>query len=241
MDFRNCGRIFWLGLMIVMGCQSHSDIPTYSGLDGKAALNILVARAAAIYSVSAECELTLRRADGQTVHLDGAMVLVPPDRLRLRVWKLGQAVFDLTLRADGLWIETSAEAAQHGPVVPATLSAAQMARYLSWFEGGFFSSPELKVQPDSHAFIYRNDAIVCEVDRSTVTPRIFRLFDATGKTRYSLAMSDYRDISGTIWPTRLNAVDADGGVMEIQFSDLEFNSEIAPKAFEPPRGAEKQP
>ena len=50
--------------------------------------------------------LTLTRPDGQSVRLDAALVMSLPDHsVRLRAWKFNQAVFDLTLNPQGLWIE----------------------------------------------------------------------------------------------------------------------------------------
>src|SRR5579862_8281784 len=125
-----------IAVALAAGCHSTpgtANLPVYPGLDGPAAQQIIIQRAAAIHTFSAQCELTLTRGKDQTIHLDGLMVMSPPNRLRLRVWKMDQAVFDLTLLPDGLWIKTSEEAARHGADVPMTVSAAQLARFLSWF------------------------------------------------------------------------------------------------------------
>jgi len=240
--------------LLLCGCSGApkpENLPTYSGLDGPAAERILAARAAAIHTLSAQCELTLDRGDGGNVRLDGLMVIATPDRLRLRVWKLNQAVFDLTVRKDGLWIETSKDAARQGRVVPASLGAGQLAQFLTWFEGGFFTQPGLKVESKGATLTFRRDqpdgtAILCEVDRSTVTPRLFRLMDAAGKTRFSLAMSDYQAEGGVFWPRKLTAISAadaveGGGKIDVNFSEIEFNGELAPTAFQPPPDAEKRP
>jgi len=247
-----CGALC-MGLAFLSGCQSPrpSQLPTYFALTAPAALEILARRANAIHTFTARCELILTGSDRQAIQLDGLMVLSPPDRLRLRVWKLGQAVFDLTLLPDGLWVETSPDAERHGPVVPAALSAAQLAHFLTWFEGGFFTAPGLKAPPPQDAaLVFRRDledgtSIVCDVDRATATPQKFRLIDAAGNLRFSLSMSDYTSTSGILWPTRLSALATNsaggGNRIDIIFSDIAFNEEPAPGAFVPPRNAEKQP
>lgn len=250
MGMRLGGWLVCASWVITIGCQT-SQLPTYPALNEAAALDILARRAAAIHTLTAQCELTLVSADRQTVELEGVLVMSPPDRLRLRVWKLDQIVFDLTLLPDGLWIETSPEAQRHGPVMPAAMSAAQLAHFLIWFEGGFFAEPGLKTLPTETATLkFGRDlgdgtSILCEVDRDTVTARKFSLIDATGRVRFCLALSDYRDISGIIWPTRLRALTVnpgDGGSkIDIVLSDVEFNQELAPQAFVPPAGAEKRP
>jgi hypothetical protein len=247
-------RIFLVGLALLPGCANHAEhesIPTYAALTAPAALDILQRRAAAIHTFTARCTLTLIRGDKQTVQLDGLMVMAPPDRLRLRVWKLDQAVFDLTVLPDGLWIETSSDAPQQGPIVPAALSAGQLAHFLAWFEGGFFTAPGLIAQPSQgNVLVYRRDAgdgtsIVCDVDQASAVPRHFTLLDAAGKTRFSLEMSQYQSILGIVWPARLSALAMDpangDSRIDIAFSDIEFNGELAAGAFVPPKGAEKRP
>jgi len=55
-------------------------------------------------------------------------------------------------------------------------------------------------------------------------------------------MSDYRAVSGVIWPMRLAATDMGASSeFDIAFTDVEFNGELAPRAFIPPAGAQKQP
>ena len=252
------GRAGWcvicLAVALPMGCQSTpgtSTLPTYAALDAASAERILAERAALIRTFTAQCELTLTRPDGQSVRLDGVMVMAAPDRLRLRVWKLGQAVFDLTLRPDGLWTEVSADAEAHGPVIPASVSAGQLARVLTWFGGSFFASPGLTAEAVGDALILRRQqsdgtAMVCVVDRQTATAREFKLIDPAEKTRFSLSMGDYRDISGVIWPLRMNAVSGEsaesgGGRIEVVFSDIEFNGELAAGAFVPPPDAQRRP
>jgi hypothetical protein len=247
-------RIFLVSLGLLAGCGHHTQsesIPTYPALNAPTALDILQRRAAAIHTLTARCALTLTRGDRQTVQLDGLMVMAPPDRLRLRVWKLDQAVFDLTVLPDGLWIETPSDAPQRGRVVPAALSAGQLAHFLAWFEGGFFTAPGLSAQPpQANVLVYRRDvgdgtSIVCDVDRASAVPLHFTLLDAARKTRFSLDMSDYQSISGIIWPARMSALDVDAANgdsrIAIVFSDIEFNGELTPGAFVPPKGAEKRP
>jgi hypothetical protein len=231
-------RIFLVVLAVLAGCGHQTEstsIPTYAALTAPAALDILQQRAAAIHTFTARCALTLTRGDRQTVQLDGLMVMAPPDRLRLRVWKLDQAVFDLTVFPDGLWIETPSDAPQRGPVVPAALSAGQLAHFLTWFEGGFFTAPGLIAQPPQGIMlVYRRDvgdgtSIVCDVDRQSAVPIRFTLLDALGKTRFTLEMSEYQSISGIAWPARLSAlaINPANGASRIDIV--------------PPPGAEKRP
>src|SRR5215207_7588135 len=108
----------------LLGCarrQNASPLPTYPSLDNAAALKVLAGRAEAVKSMSAQCALTLTRPDDQSVQLDGAVVMEPPGKLRLRAWKFGQAVFDLTLTPDGLWVMTPQDPNRREKVLPASL------------------------------------------------------------------------------------------------------------------------
>jgi hypothetical protein len=235
-------RCWMLGLPLVVGCQSNSGPPppAYSGLNSAAARDILAKRAEAIHTFSARCTLTLIRPRDQSIRLDGVMVMAPPDRLRLRAWKLDQPVFDLTLRPDGLWIAASPD------TLPATMNTAGLSRQLAQFAGGFFTLPGAQAAgAPSGELAFERDAgngasIVCDVDARTATVRRFRLIDPSGAVRFSLSMTGYRDIGGVIWPTRLTAKSA-GGEIDVLFSEIQFNSELAAKAFVPPAGAQRQP
>jgi len=105
-------------LSSVAGCahKPASPLPTYHGLDDQAALKVLADRATAVKTLSSQCRLMLTRPDGQSVQLDGAIAMAPPDRLRLRAWKFGQAVFDLTLtRPDGQSVQLDGAIAMAPP------------------------------------------------------------------------------------------------------------------------------
>lgn len=222
-----------------------SGLPTYPGLGDAAALEVLAERAAAVKTLSAQCRLTLTRPDGQTVRLDGAVVMAPPDRLRLRAWKFNQAVFDLTLTPDGLWVVTPDDPSRREKVIPASLSAARLGREWALLSGSFFGEPGLSVRDAGRRLAVSKAmgdgrTVVCEVERKTLTPRRYRMSDPEGRERFTLALSHYQLFDGIPWPTRLGARSGDGRI-SIRMNDVELNGELAPNAFKPPRRAEKLP
>lgn len=228
------------------GCvrPQYSPLPTYRGLDDAAALQVLAKRAQAVKTLSAECGLMLTRPDGQTVRLDGAVAMEPPDRLRLRAWKFGQAVFDLTLTPDGLWVLTPGDAGRREKVLPATLSAAQFGREWAVLNGRFFLEPDLATGGDGKWLTVRRTledgrTVVCRVDRLTLTPRDFEMRDPQGRRRFRFALGDYQLIDGIPFPMKLAARSPDGDI-DIRLKDVELNAELAPNAFKPPRRAEKR-
>ncbi len=92
--------LFLIGLA---GCQSE-HLPTHPLLPAVATQQYLRDQSHQIHTVSAEGSITLTRPDNQSIRFDGAMVMRPPEQARIRAWKLGQAVFDLTLNESGVWL-----------------------------------------------------------------------------------------------------------------------------------------
>lgn len=233
-------------VFLFLGCARippASPLPTYEGLDDTEALKVLAQRAEAVKTLSAGCDLTLTRADGQTVRLDGAIAMEPPEKLRLRAWKFGQAVFDLTLTPDGLWVVAPREPGRREKVLPASLSAAQFGREWAVLNGRFFLLPGLSTSGDAKWLNVRRTledgrTVVCRVDRATLTPRDYAMRDPQGRLRFRFALGDYRLVDNIPWPTKLAARSGDGKI-DIRLKDVELNEGLAPNAFRPPRRAEK--
>ena len=232
------------------GCTSHprnaaAALPTYPWVDEQTALRTLAARADAVRTVQAEASMTLTRAGGDSVQLDGAVVLAPPGRARLRAWKFNQAVFDLTLTPEGVWVMAPTDPGRREKVMPATAGAAQFVRNLDWVTGAFFKESGLVVETPrgkplvvSKVLDDEGRVLRCEVERDTLTPRKYTLLDPAGKGRFVLTLGDYQDFGGIVWPKRLRAR-GDTGTIDVRLRDVEFNTDPAPRAFVPPRRAEK--
>ena len=87
-------QLIMLGCVLaIVGCaQEH--LPTYPRLGPPQLITAMRDRSRAVRTVSASGIITLTRAGGESVRLDGAIAMQPPDRARLRAWKFGRAVFD---------------------------------------------------------------------------------------------------------------------------------------------------
>lgn len=234
---------------LLVGCapQHHDDLPQYKWTNDQAALTELSRRAHAVRSVSAAALLTLTRPDGQSVRLDGAVVLSLADHsVRLRAWKLGQVVFDLTLTPGGLWVEIPKDPAKRQQIEPASMSASQLARALSIFGGQVFDGPGVRVvdpggpQFDVQEPLEDGRTMTARVDLATLTVKQYRLTDAQAVVHFTLTPRVYRQFNGILWPTRLKAR-SDTGTIDVELRDLELNGQLPPGAFTPPRGAEKAP
>jgi outer membrane lipoprotein-sorting protein len=233
-------------LMIVallVGCAHKSPpLPPTPWRDTDDAIRILRERAHSIHTVSSSGLITLTRPSGESVRFDAAIVTAPPDRLRLRAWKLSRAIFDLTLTPDGLWLLGPDSDSMKAKVKSAGVGAGQIARNWSLLSGAFFDRQDLAVAVQSHDLVLtapQNDMTLrCYVDRLTLVPTRYLMQDDHRKTRFSFTLDGYRLIDAIPYPTRLQA-DSDSGRVLVQLDDVELNTDLAPAAFIPPTRAEK--
>jgi outer membrane lipoprotein-sorting protein len=229
---------------VALGCAS--PVPTYPAMSDDDAARIISNRLAMIHTISAQCEITLNNQQGATVRLDGALAAASPDRLRLRAWKFDQAVFDLTLTPEGLWLIMGDDATGTTSHEPIAISAPQISRAWLMICGGYFdrnpTSISMKASNSPIAF-YLNDEgciIRCHVDRSTLTPTSYSLSDSEGKNLLTVNLSNYRMIDDIAWPMCIDFRSGDGD-LSLRMDDVELNDGMAEGAFVPPSRAVKQP
>jgi outer membrane lipoprotein-sorting protein len=230
--------------LALAGCATSDPIAHYPLLPAPQSLAVLNARAASIRDVSAQGLLTLSRAGGDAVRLDVALALQPPDRARLRAWKFGQAVFDLTVSPGGVWVvEPPAPAgAAPGPPAFGPQAAASTRRWLALLAGSF-NQPRTTAQLDSARLTVRQPLdrythLDCDIDRSTLTPRSYTIVTGAGEKPFTLNLSHYANFNGTPWPTRIEAIGGSGRVL-LELHDIQLNAGLPAAAFRPPRRADK--
>ncbi len=236
--------------VIALGACAHHEVTPSQWQGPQAALETLAARANAVNTVSAACGLTLASGNGDAVNLDGALAARITDTgqvwLRLRTWKIAQAVFDITVTPDGVWLVSSDEAAKRRPGGMG-LSPEQIAKGWSLFMGGFFAEPGLELidHGGSTFEVRRRDGegvtMIAQVHRDTLNPIKYRIIDAKGTLRQTLLLSRYREVEpGLWWPLRIEAIGPDGRI-EVRMEDVEVNTVLEDAVFTPPRRAVKQP
>src|SRR4051812_47947752 len=102
-----------IAAVLLSACAS--PVPKYRWEGEQAAVATLARRAESIRSVRGTATITLTSATNQHVTLDAAIVAdndpaVPNTlRLRIRTWKFGQAIFDLTAKPDGVWLAADSQ------------------------------------------------------------------------------------------------------------------------------------
>jgi hypothetical protein len=178
------------------------------------------------------------------MRFDAAIVAAPPDRLRLRAWKLGRAVFDMTLTPDGVWLLTPDDPSIREKVRSASHGTGEFARQWSLLSGAFFDRQDLVITRLPRDLLFtapQGDLLLrCDVDPRTLVPCLYTLQDQQGKVHFTLNLDSYALINSIPTARRLQAESAQGRIV-VQLDEIELNGELAPAAFVPPRRAEKLP
>jgi outer membrane lipoprotein-sorting protein len=232
--------------LLVAGCASapREQLPAVSWRSETEALEILAHRAESVKTLSSQGLMTMRRPDGQSVRLDVALVADARQHLRLRAWKLGRAVFDLTMNESGMFMLLPDDPSIRERVRQGQLNIKRVADSWELFNGRFFTRRDVTTKRRGDTLLCSatvDDAhVTCEVDGQTLTPRRYLLRDADGKERFSLALSNYKIINDIPFARRY-AAKSEFGEIVIETRDVELNDELAPAAFTPPRRAEKLP
>ena len=234
--------ILVVALAVCIGCAGE-NLPTYPRLPVEKTRTILANRAKGVKTVSAEGTITLTRPDGESIRFDGALVIQPPDRSRMRAWKFGQAIFDLTLTPDGVWLVAPRDTTHGEDIRRAGATAADFAGTFSSLMGSFFGSNDLTAVESSRVIRFTHarpdgSALTCEVDRRTLTQRRYALIDAGIVRRFTLVLDRYELVQSIPWPRRIIA-DSSGGRIAVDLRNVEINTDLPPSAFAPPRRAEK--
>ena len=171
--------------------------------------------------------------------------------MRLRAWKLGRAVFDLT-RIDGaLWVwSLDQEEAGAQPQTRSVPSGEQLSAGWRLISGRLFASPADRVlSGDSLVAVYQlgpDDSATAlptawmTIDRRTQTVSRIVINDSEGQARTTYEPSHYRLIDGVPWPTRVR-LSLDALSLTLILDEVELNGELPGGAFTPPRDARKQP
>lgn len=205
-------------------------------------LRYLAEQSDRVKTVTAEGTITLTRANGDSVRFDGAMVMQPPGKARIRAWKFGQAVFDLTINDQGMWLVAPEKSSHAQDIRKAGTNAGELAKTLASVMGQYFQDRQIvgAQRGDVMEFSQKeaNGTLRCEVDRRTLTARKYVLVDERGQVRFSLSMEKYAVIDGIPWPKRMVAR-SDAGTVQVDLNDVELNGELAPGAFVPPKRAER--
>jgi len=228
---------------LLIGCTPNERIPQYELMPAAPTLEQLRARLSSIQSVSSGGNLRLTRGNGPSIMFDAALVLAPPDKARVRAWKFGQAIFDLTVIPEGVYIMAPADSSHRQQLAEAGNNASSMLRsWLKLLSGSFDAKNATEHGDELRVEEHHDDGttLLCTIDRRTMTARQYRLLDNHNKQRFSIELSRYIENNGNVWPSRIVA-SSEGGEIRLDLSDIEINGTLNEAAFRPPARAEKLP
>ncbi len=242
----NCAVSVLVAVFVGLGCIGCAQqLPRYPVMSVEESITVVAERFEGVRTISARCDVTARDSKGEDVRLDGAVAIEFPGRMRLRAWKFNQAVLDITIDDEDAWVwmrEREGEAALgSGEWLPAGQFAAAL-RVLSpsWFAAAAADDARTSdatltlvgpaLEPDA-------PAVVCTIDRPTLTPRRFTL---DGREDVAITLDQYEVYGEVVWPRRMRISGAEGE-LTIRLYQTEFNQEHAEGAFVPPRRAKLLP
>jgi len=224
------------------GCAAR-QIPVWPMMSPQQSLETLNARARQITTVSGQGKLRLTRGRNESLILEAACALKPPDSARIRAWKFGHAVFDLTILPEAVYLAAPRQSPGPTDIALTGRGAAEMIR--SWLRMTFDTiRPQtlqhsrdtlVAIQPMSDDLSLR-----CTIDRRTLTVRSYQLLDHDGREQFCLLLDRYIESNGQVWPARIVGRSRTG-TLRLDLRDLQINQELAEAAFQPPARAEKLP
>jgi hypothetical protein len=230
---------FILTSIMLAGCVHRENIATYPDMNVADSLRLIQERSSRIRDISGEGAITLTDRRGQSVRLDGAFVFAPPDRARVRAWKFGQAVLDLTVTPDATYLFLPRKDS-HAEQLRSTSGEMGHAvrEWLTLLARGLGESANVREEA-SQLVVTTSSHVTCYIERRTLTPRRYVSLDDQGRERFSLVLDEYRATDDTVWPMRIEAKSG-GGVVRIDLREVELNN-APPSAFTPPARAERLP
>lgn len=239
---------------VVFACGAASGcaakLPTYTWTTPDQALEIIRNRTESIVTIQAACDIMLTDRQGRSVTLDGAMVSQPPGWFRVRAWKLGRAMLDLTTTPDDVWVML-AESERSPASLPAGFDARDFAAAWRMLQGGFFEQ-ELEFLPRSSdgrsvEFIRRSPNLDGDlftsaiVDRARLIPLSYtRQQPGAGAQVHQVELGRYRMVGGVAVPHLLR-FSSESESLVLRLRDVAINEDLATAAFKPPARAVKQP
>lgn len=223
--------------LLLLGCAKQ-PLPVYPTLDAEPTRQLIHAQSERLRTLQSRAVIELTDSRGESISLDGVLIYENPDRLRIRAWKLGQAVFDLTITPEDVW--------QYLPRADAEKAMGvtrQIAEGLLEMIGGSLAPDEgtTELSADRVRVIRVTESCMVEhhdYDRQTLALLQIESAAEDGAGRFVLKFSSHRVVDGLVWPMRMEAV-SERGVVRITFKEVQINAELPSVAFEPPARAER--
>ncbi|HWP40970.1 MAG TPA: hypothetical protein VNL70_08590 [Tepidisphaeraceae bacterium] len=236
------GLLLMLLLVGSPGCGA-GRLPVWPMMSPQQSLETLNARARKITTVSGQGKLRLTRGRNESVILEAACALKPPDSARIRAWKFGRAVFDLTVLPDAVYLAAAKQSPGPTDTAFTGRGAADMIRSWLAITCDRLQPQVLQQTGDTLVAIQPwsdGSTLRCTIDRRTLTVRMYQVLDDEGHEQFCLLLDRYVVSNGQVWPARMIARST-SGTLRLELGDVQINGELGPGAFQPPARAEKLP
>lgn len=234
-------------ISLASGCRSQppgEELPRYDDLTTQQVLNGLAERAEAIGTYYGSGTLRLTDPERGEVSLDAVILARGNDRLRLRAWKLGRAVFDLTRDGESLWLWTRDQ-----DDAQATPNDALTAEFIdtgwSLVSGRLFAKPPNHIVSEYPLIVeYPLDAerkitARLHIDRQRLTLTHCEIVSSGGAIEQRITPQAYRLVDGVPTATRIES--SGRSSFTLNLDDIEINGPLPDTAFTPPRDARSRP
>jgi len=222
-------RVIAAAMLASLGACA-SPLPVYPASGVRESLGVLAERAADLESFTGGGTLTVHNPERGTVTLEAAVVARKPDQLRVRAWKLGRSMADITLDGEEV-VEKMDRRVEAGSL---TEGLRGVRAVLLAIDERFYANAAELPGTDAATLVVRGvtadgTPMVCEIDRRTLTLREVRV-DRESDEGASFTLEKYREIDGTVWPMRIRAVRGDREAT-LRLDWVEPNAQIAPGAL----------
>lgn len=223
------------------GCRV--PLPTYEWQGASSALQTISHRHEELADIAATGRVELTDAEGKTVSLDAVLVARGHTHMRMRAWKFHQAVLDLTLTPDGLYLWTTEQGPASRHADKLNVTARQLRDAWALISGGLLVQTPERVEDEggeSFRVVYSQPPVVATIDRATRTVRSYTIVGESGAAA-RVDLTDYRIVEGGVWPMRTELHgDLDRRIV-VRLHEVQTHQQLPASAFVPPARAVKQP
>lgn len=234
-------RLLFIPALAAMLTGCAATLPTYEPMEAREAWRVVAERIEAIESVRAEADATLSGPDASSLRVDAVLLLRAPNGTRLRAWKLGHAVLDLTATGEGVWFD-SASPPDGTDETTFGVGPDELAEGLALL-GGWRYEANVPTRAERVGDCYEFDCptesgtVRCVVDGSALVPLSLSRA-GPDVTEFSLELDRYRLVGDTPWPQRARLEAGDRSILLV-FRDVTLNEPLPAGAFAPPSTAER--
>lgn len=215
-------------MLLLASCRA--PLPSYPTRPVEESLRVLASRASQLQTFSGAGSLTVRDPDRGSVTLEAAIVARRPDQVRVRAWKLGRSVADITLDGDRVEGETDPRVDRDTLVE----GVRALRTVLLWVDGAFYERAARDAGTDGATIRARGTVagvpgpVLAGIERRTLTLRSLEIEgnDAGGSGAGSFTLDRYREVEGMVWPMRISASSHDRQAV-FRLDWVELNTPIA--------------